>query len=81
MPQAYKNYVKKIVTRVNTITGVAYINDPTVFAWELANEPHLNDGYEDSLGVPHASIVRAWVAEMAAYIRSLDPGHMVRTHA
>ncbi|EIE21346.1 glycoside hydrolase [Coccomyxa subellipsoidea C-169] len=77
--QAYKNYVKKIVTRVNTITGVAYINDPTVFAWELANEPHCTDGYEDSLGVPHASIVRAWVAEMAAYIRSLDPGHMIAT--
>lgn len=75
--QAYKNYIHKIVTRVNTITGVAYINDPTVFAWELANEPHCNDGYEDKLGVPRGSIVRAWVAEMAAYVKSLDSNHMV----
>ena len=75
--QAYKNYIRKIVTRVNTITGVAYSNDPTVFAWELANEPHCNDGYEDRLGVPRASIVRTWVAEIAAYIKSLDSNHMV----
>ena len=75
--QAYKDYIHKIVTRVNTITGVAYINDPTVFAWELANEPHCNDGYEDKLGVPRGSIVRAWVAEMAAYVKSLDSNHMV----
>lgn len=68
------------MTRVNAITGVAYINDPSVFAWELANEPRCNDGYEDRIGVPRTSLVRAWVAEMAAYIRTLDPNHMVRTH-
>ncbi len=75
--QAYKNYIQKLLTRVNTITGVTYKDDPTFFALELANEPHCNDGYEISLGITPGTIVRAWVAEMAAYIRSLDPNHMV----
>lgn len=75
--QAYKNYVSKILMRKNTITGVNYREDPTIFALELANEPRCNDGYEASLSLKPGTIVRAWVAEMAAYIRSLDPNHMV----
>ena len=42
LPQAfslYKGYLKKMATRVNTFTGVAYKNDPTIFAWDLLNEP------------------------------------------
>ncbi|CAL8463202.1 g2736 [Coccomyxa elongata] len=77
--QAYKNYVHKLLTRKNTITGVTYRDDPTFFALELANEPHCNDGYEISQGLQPGTVVRAWVAEMAAYIRSLDPNHMITT--
>jgi hypothetical protein len=29
------------VTRVNSVTGVAYRDDPTIFAWELINEPRV----------------------------------------
>ncbi|KAJ7543167.1 hypothetical protein O6H91_09G027700 [Diphasiastrum complanatum] len=35
----YKAHIKAILTRVNSITGVAYRDDPTIFAWELMNEP------------------------------------------
>ena len=38
--QAYQAYIKMILTRKNTITGVVYSEDPTVMAVELANEPH-----------------------------------------
>jgi mannan endo-1,4-beta-mannosidase len=35
----YKDYAKHLITRKNTISGLVYGQDPTIFAWELANEP------------------------------------------
>lgn len=36
--KAYKNYVRMLIERKNTITGVHYKDDPTIFAWDLMNE-------------------------------------------
>ena len=35
----YQAFVKALVTRTNTLTGIPYASDPTIFAWQLANEP------------------------------------------
>ncbi|KAL2899760.1 Mannan endo-1 4-beta-mannosidase 6 [Bienertia sinuspersici] len=35
----YKNHVKTVLNRVNTFTNVTYKDDPTIFSWELMNEP------------------------------------------
>ncbi|KAH9330458.1 hypothetical protein KI387_002566, partial [Taxus chinensis] len=35
----FKNHIKKVLTRVNTITNITYKEDPTIFSWELINEP------------------------------------------
>ena len=49
---AFKTYVKKIINRRNTITGVLYRDDPTIMAWDLANEPYvLGDASGDILTV------------------------------
>ncbi|URE12953.1 Mannan endo-1,4-beta-mannosidase [Musa troglodytarum] len=37
--QYYKNHVQEVLTRVNTITKIAYKDDPTIMSWELMNEP------------------------------------------
>ncbi len=70
----YKNYVNYALNRVNHYTEVAYRNDPTIFAWDLMNEPRYEgQGSESSSGVT----LRAWVDEMGAYIKGIDPNHMV----
>ena len=65
----YREHVQKLATRRNTITGVAYRDDPTIFAWELMNEAQVITG--------RWAERRAWFAEMSAYLKSLDPNHMV----
>ena len=82
----YQNYVKTLVTRVNTITGVAYASDPTIFAWQLANEPRCGG----TGGAPRSSkcvtkaadgtprtLLTEWARDMSAFIKGLDPNHMV----
>jgi mannan endo-1,4-beta-mannosidase len=76
--QAYKNWVSHLVNRVNTITKVPYKDDPTIFAWELANEPRCrNFGKYDRLQDCNTETVTNWAKEMSAYIKSIDSNHMV----
>ena len=72
--QLYKSYVSYVLNRRNTYTGRLYKDDPTVFAWELANEPHVVNHVD-----PSGQIVRTWVAEMAAFFKAVDGNHMVST--
>ncbi|MED4971841.1 beta-mannosidase [Geobacillus kaustophilus NBRC 102445] len=67
---AYKNYVHYLINRKNQYTGIIYKNEPTIMAWELANEPR-NDS--DPTG---DTLVR-WADEMSTYIKSIDPHHLV----
>jgi mannan endo-1,4-beta-mannosidase len=63
--QWYRDHIVTLIERVNQITGVAYRDDPTIFAWELANEPRL---YPEG-----------WIDETAAFIKQHDPIHLVTT--
>eukprot|EP01018_Ginkgo_biloba_P023225 Gb_20498 [translate_table: standard] len=45
----YKNHVKAVLTRVNSVTGIAYKDDATIFAWELMNEPRCQTYIEFSI--------------------------------
>ena len=69
--QWYREYVRKVLTRQNTLTGREYRNDPTVLLWELANEAEAKDAGVDAL--------QAWKEEMAAHYKSLDANHLVST--
>ncbi|MCL5256793.1 MAG: cellulase family glycosylhydrolase [Chloroflexi bacterium] len=76
--QAYKDYVNHVLNRVNSISGVRYKDDPAIMAWELANEPRLT-GRSDipSSGKGTAATITSWVQEMSAYVKSVDPNHLV----
>ncbi|XP_038681024.1 mannan endo-1,4-beta-mannosidase 4-like [Tripterygium wilfordii] len=68
--QYYKNHVKTVLTRINTITRVAYKDDPTIFAWELINEPRSTTDFSGKQ-------ILSWVEEMAAYLKSIDQNHLL----
>ncbi|XP_073134477.1 mannan endo-1,4-beta-mannosidase 7-like [Henckelia pumila] len=66
----YRNHIKVVLTRRNSITGVAYRDDPTIMAWELMNEPRCAT---DKSG----RTMQAWISEMASYLKSIDTKHLL----
>lgn len=64
----YKDHVNTILNRVNTINGRAYKDDPTILSWELINEGRCWGCKGD---------FAPWVKEMAAYVKSIDPNHLL----
>ena len=70
--QWYKDHVTQVLNRVNTFNGRTYRTDPTVFAWELANEPRQES---DSQG----NELQAWIEEMSAYVKTLVALHLLTT--
>jgi mannan endo-1,4-beta-mannosidase len=70
--ELFRNHIKYMLSRTNKITGVPYSEDPTIMTWELANEPR---AFSDANKIPLLN----WVNETAAYIKSLDPNHLVTT--
>lgn len=66
----YKAYIKAVVTRKNSLSGVKYSEEPAIFGWELMNEPRCASSSS-------APILQAWITEMAAFIKSLDQKHLV----
>lgn len=73
----YREYVRTLVQRRNTVNGLLYRDDPTIMTWELANEPRPGFGGPDES--QHEVIFDQWVDETARYIHSLDPHHLVCT--
>jgi mannan endo-1,4-beta-mannosidase len=66
--QDYMDWVRSVIDRRNTLTGVVYRDDPTIMAWELMNEPEAPLWIRDP-----------WMSKMSSYVKSLDPNHLVTT--
>lgn len=75
LPAAVNHFneaIKKVVSRKNTINGLLYREDPTIMAWELANEPR---------GINQTEIFYPWIHSTASLIKQLDKNHLVTTGA
>ena len=70
--ELYYNHVRNVVSRINTVTGRAYSDDPTIFSWQIGNEPRC---FRDDPEGQAAFVDFMWTS--AALIKSLDPNHMV----
>ena len=68
----YKDYVNGLLNHTNPYTGRKLKDEPSVFAWELANEPRCNTDAQC-----RDNILYNWAKEMSEYVKSVDPNHMV----
>ena len=72
--ELYKNHLDTILRRKNTITGIQYKDDPTIFSLSLINEMRC----EGSL--PRTTCqeaVHEWISTMVEHVRSIDTRHML----
>ena len=69
---ALNNYIHVVLTRKNTINGKAYVNDPSIMAWEIANEPR-------PMVMANLAAFQTWISNTTAYIKSIDKNHLLTT--
>ena len=70
----YTTQLKLLVERTNSITKKKYRDDPAIMSWEIANEPR-------PMRPAAIDAYKKFIRETAAFIRSLDPNHLVTTGA
>lgn len=61
----FELYINTLLTHVNTLTGIAYKDDPTIMIWETGNELH------------DPTPPTSWTTTIANYIKSVDSNHLV----
>ncbi len=66
----YQAHVTRVIGRVNSVSGVAYRDDPAIFAWELINEASAVTARDEET-------LLKWVQTQARFVRTLDPRHLI----
>ncbi|MDR0763549.1 MAG: beta-mannosidase [Bacteroidales bacterium] len=66
----FANHVQFILSRENRYTGVKYVDDPSIMAWQVGNEPR-------AFSEENKEAFAVWMAKVAAQIKSIDRNHLV----
>lgn len=78
--ELYFNYVRFIVSRINSLTGMAYRDDPTIMAWQLCNEPRIFGlSNDEAAEKANEDGFIGWQRKATALIKSIDKNHLVST--
>jgi len=75
--RAFRAAVERLVKRRNSVNGRAYVADPTIMAWQLANEPR--PGSDAGFTPKKARAFSTWIDETAGFIKKLAPRQLVST--
>ncbi|QBN19505.1 glycoside hydrolase 5 family protein [Flavobacterium nackdongense] len=73
----FRHFLDFLLNRKNTVNGIIYKNDPAILAWQLGNE---FGSYPGDRGLKYdewAPKILDWSLEMAAYIKKVDPNHLI----
>lgn len=75
---AFRKRMEVVISRVNTVNGRKYAQDPTILAWMIVEEP-ISAPANYPKGSPNVTAAQlgAWVEEMASYVKSLDSNHLI----
>ena len=68
----FQNHIRFLLSRTNKYNGKKFVDDPAIMTWEIANEPR---AFSDENKARFAQ----WISETAAFIKSVDPNHLVTT--
>ena len=83
--QWYKDHIKAVTSRRNTVNGRLYTEDATIMTWQLANEPQAQAALKYSGPYPYnfyltpnpQDLLFPWVERISTYIRSLAPKQLI----
>jgi mannan endo-1,4-beta-mannosidase len=70
----FEKHVEALLNHKNSLTGVAYKDDPTILAWQNCNSCGLVASFTG--GGPDASSIVKWVDTIGAFIKSIDKKHL-----
>jgi mannan endo-1,4-beta-mannosidase len=73
----FKDWTATLLNRTNSLTGVAYKDDPTIMAWELANEPRCTSAGVYPDGECDTETITTWADEMSRHVKSIDDNHLL----
>lgn len=65
---AFETFIRMLLSRKNHRNQRLYVGDPTIMAWQLANEPR---------GMIYPKAYRRWIERSATLIKSLDSNHLL----
>eukprot|EP01025_Chloroclados_australasicus_P014925 TRINITY_DN1705_c0_g1_i7.p1 TRINITY_DN1705_c0_g1~~TRINITY_DN1705_c0_g1_i7.p1 ORF type:complete len:1209 (-),score=105.49 TRINITY_DN1705_c0_g1_i7:650-3769(-) len=69
----YEEYVKCILQRDNTISGIRYADDPTIMGWTLSEGISCAG---DKACIENNGIAQ-WVDRVSALVKEVDPNHLI----
>lgn len=70
--EAFLKHINVVLNRKNSISGIKYTEDPTIMAWQVANEPRI-------WNVPNEPAFTKWLNDVTSEIKKLDQNHLVST--
>jgi mannan endo-1,4-beta-mannosidase len=77
----YKDHIKTVLSRRNTVNGRWYTEDPAIMTWQLANEPQPSDpkyGPDGFYLDPNPDdLLFPWVDRISSYIRAMAPKQLI----
>ncbi len=68
----FEDFIRFILGRTNSYTGLRYTDDPAIMTWEIANEPR---AFSDE-NIPS---FEAMIKRIASLLQELDKNHLVTT--